>query len=106
MRDEKGDLVLNAKGDEQRETDANKIEQIKCDFEAKKIEYTEELRLHNDELRQFEDNEEKAHSRLVENYCSTLVKHRIEEKSDFETNVRNNPIATLDRIREHMCAPA
>ena len=62
MRNEDGDLVLDGDGKDQRETNANKIEQIKCHFEAKKIECTEELRLHNYKLRQFEDNKEKAHS--------------------------------------------
>ena len=82
------------------------MEQMKCNFEAKKIKCTEELRLHNDKLCQFEDNKEKAHSCLVENCCLTLMKNQIKEKSDSKTTVRNDPIVTLDCTRECMCAPA
>ena len=66
----------------------------------------EELRLCNDKLRQFEDDKEKAHSCLVDNCCSTLMKNRIKEKSDFETKVRNDPNVTLDCMRECMCVSA
>ena len=55
------ELVLDDNAEEQCETDDNKMEQTKYDFEAKNVEHTEELRLHNDELHQFEDDKEKAH---------------------------------------------
>ena len=79
---------------------------MKHDFKAKKIECTEELRLCNDKLRQFDDDKEKAHLCLVDNCCLTLMKNCIKEKLDFETKVRNDPIVTLDCMRECMCAPA
>ena len=63
-RNENGELILAADDEEQCETDNDKMEQMKC--EAKKIEHTEELRLHNDKPHQFEDDKEKAHSRSVE----------------------------------------
>ena len=34
------------------------------------------------------------------------MKHRIEEKSDFETKARNDPIETLNRIQDYMYVPA
>ena len=43
---------------------------------------------------------------MVENFCSTLMKHGIEEKLDFETKARNDPIETLNRIRDYMYVPA
>ena len=49
-QDDAGNPILNSDGDEQCETKDHKLEQIKCDFEAKKIECTEELRLHNNKL--------------------------------------------------------
>ena len=45
-----GELMLDNSGQEQCETEDHKLEQIKCDFEAKKIECTEELRSHNNKL--------------------------------------------------------
>ena len=56
------EAVRYTAGKEQCETDDVKLEQIKCDFKAKKSEGTEKLQLHNNVPRQFDDNEEKAHS--------------------------------------------
>ena len=81
MQNADGELMLTAAGQEQRETDDIKLEEIKCDFEAKKIECAKELRFCNEMSRQFEDNKEKAHSHSVDNFCSTLMKNGIKEKT-------------------------
>ena len=43
-QDDDGNLILNSDRGEQYETEAHKLEQIKCDFEAQKIECTKALR--------------------------------------------------------------
>ena len=48
----------------------------------------------------------KAYAPIVQNYCHKTIQNRIEERSDFDTKIRNDPIALLKTIREVMHVPA
>ena len=47
----------------------------------------------------------KAFALILNNYCSKVMKHRVEEKSDYETNVCDDPVELLKRIKEYMYIP-
>ena len=67
--------------------------------------FCEELRVHNDEKKQLDDNMQKAYALIIKNYCSHTMKTRVEDKHDFETNVRDKPIELLKRVKECMHIP-
>ena len=51
-------------------------------------------------------NLSKAYALIFQNYCHKTIQNRIEEKPDFDTKIRNNPIELLKTIREVMHVPA
>ena len=67
--------------------------------------FREKLRIYNEEKKQLEDNIEKAYALIFNSFCSKTMQNRIEEKSDFETAVRDNPIELLKRIKQSMYVP-
>ena len=81
--------------------DARKTEQEALDmaYKADLYEYAQRKRV-------FEANKPKTFSLIMTNYCSTGMKHKIEEESDYEESIRNDPFALLKRIKTLMHAPA
>ena len=64
-------------------------EKMKLDLEQQgyNIAYKEKLRLYNEGERQHEENMVKAFATIMNNYCSKVMKHRVEEKPDYESAV-------------------
>ena len=104
-RDDDEQLILDVNGNTMIEDDEVKKETIKYEYEVKKIEYSEDLHLYNYQIRLYEDNKTKAYAKLINNFCSKVMKNQIEEKPDFKTNVRDDPIEALNCIRDYMYVP-
>ena len=47
----------------------------------------------------------KAFATILNNYCSKVMKHRVEEKSNYKSTVRDNPVELLLRIKQYMYVP-
>ena len=69
------------------------------------LEYKEALRAYNMRKEIYEDNKSKAYAYIF-TYCNRTMQNRIKESPDFETNIRNDPIALLREIKEKMYDPA
>ena len=80
---------------------------MKLDLEQQgyNIAYKEKFRLYNEGEKQHEENMVKAFATIMNNYCSKVMKHRVEEKSDYESAVRDNPVELLIRIKQYMYVP-
>ena len=75
-------------------TDEKKHEQDGLD-----ILYQEELRMYLDRKKHLRDNELKAYSLIISNYCTTLMKTRIEEHPEYLTTILDNPVELLEKIK-------
>ena len=69
------------------------------------LEYTEDLRNYNARVYTYEENKHRAYA-LIFGYCNKTMQNRIEEISDFETRVRNDPLELLREIKMKMYDPA
>ena len=78
-------------------SDAAKL-RLGLEQEAYNIEFREELRIYNEGEKQFSENKVKAFALILNNYCSKVMKHRIEEKSDYESKVRDKPVELLKLV--------
>jgi len=78
----------------------NKVEQDGFD-----IDYKEERRTYNNKKDIFESNKIKAYALIFEN-CNKTMQSRIEECTDFETVIRDNPRVLLNEIKKKMYDPA
>jgi hypothetical protein len=69
------------------------------------IEYKEALRKYNLQCDVYKDNKIKAFA-LIFSFCNKIMQNRIEEISDYETRVRDNPFELLAEIKRKMYDPA
>ena len=69
------------------------------------IDYKEARRIYNNILDNYESNKIKAYALIFEN-CNKAMQTRIEECTDFETNIRDNPRVLLNEIKRKMYDPA
>ena len=91
-------------------TDVNsKTDVEKMNMEVKQqgydIEYTEELREYNERKKLYSSNMVKAYA-LIFSLCIKTMQSRIEEMSNFEKEIKNNPIKLLEAIKEKMHDPS
>ena len=72
--------------------DENKDESVKTHEQGGlDILYQEELRVHLDCKKYLSENEIKTYSPIISNYCTKLMRTRIEEHPDYDTKIINNP---------------
>ena len=81
------------------------IENLKIEQQGYDLDYKEKYRAYNTRKEQFEDNLIKAYA-LIFSYCNKVMQNRIEEMTDFDTQIRNDPIKLLEVIKEKMYDPA
>jgi hypothetical protein len=65
-----------------------------------KIQYASQYNKYEDRCHAFKNNKIKAY-RLLWERCTKGMKNKIEDRSDFETIIHNNPIELLKAIKEH-----
>ena len=83
----------------------NGRDDIKIEQDGYDLEYTENLPNYNTRLYTHKENKHKAYS-LIFGYCNKIMQNRIEEISDFETRVRNDPLVLLEEIKTKMYDPS
>jgi hypothetical protein len=69
------------------------------------IKYQEELRRHLDRKDALREGLNKAYALIFANYCTKTMQSRIEEHPDYESTLKNNPIAVLEAIKTLMHGP-
>ena len=69
------------------------------------MEYTEDLRNYNVRKYAYEENKHKAYA-LIFGYCNKIMQNRVEEASDFEIRIRNDPLELLREVKTKMYDPA
>ncbi len=42
---------------------------------------------------------------MIQDHCNTTMKTRLEQQEDYETDIKNDPIKTLERIKQLMHDP-
>ena len=72
------------------------VEQAGCD-----LLHTEEIREHNERKKSFANNMIKAHE-LTCSLCIKTMQSRIDEMSDFESEIKNKPIKLLEATKATM----
>ena len=60
------------------------------------LKFSEECREHKDRKNQYDDNKKRAFAWTHESLCSKAMKSRLEEMSDFDSEIRDNPFKLLD----------
>ena len=63
------------------------------------IEYDSELKHYLKRKYSYEENEAMAFALIVNDYCTTAMKNRIQEHPEYETKLLDDPIKLLDAIR-------
>ena len=69
------------------------------------IKYQEELRRHLDRKDALREGLNKAYALIFTNYCTKTMQSRIEEHPDYESTLKNDPIAVLEAIKTLMHDP-
>jgi len=68
------------------------------------IQYKQELDNHTERVNNYNTNKKKAF-KMIQDHCNTTMKTRLEQQEDYETKLKNDPIATLERIKQLMHDP-
>ena len=79
--------------------------QAKTEQDGFDIEYNADYIRHGKRETTLDNNFPKAYSLIFTNYCTRAMQTRIEEHPDFESSIRNNPIALLEAIKTLMHDP-
>ena len=79
--------------------------EIRMEQDSLNLEYTEELCNYNNPIKLYNENKQKACA-LIFSYCNKVMQSRIEESSNFETEIHNDPLKLLDVIKHKMYNPA
>ena len=76
---------------------------LACDvpLEESEIKCQEEFRKCADNKSHFEDNEQKAFDLTLNEHCTRMMKNRIEEHTNFESAIWNDPLESLKRIKKN-----
>ena len=85
--------------------DPIKMANLQIQQQGYDLDYREEYRIYNTRKEQYEDNLIKAYA-LIFSYCNKVMQNRIEEMSNFDSEIRNDPIKLLEVIKEKMYDPA
>ena len=80
---------------------AKKKMQADLDQEGFNIKYQEELHIYNEGEKQHKSNLLMAFASIMNGYCSTVMKHQVEETTDYENIVRDVPVELLKRIKQY-----
>ena len=70
------------------------------------LKFAEEHREHKDRKNQYDDNKKRAFAWMHETLCSKAMKSRLEEMSNFDSEIRDNPFKLLDATKDKMHDPA
>ena len=70
------------------------------------LKFTEECREYKDRKNQYDENKKKAFAWTHESLCNKAMKSRLEEMSNFDSEIRNDPFKLLDATKDKMCDPA
>ena len=73
------------------ETEEGKLE-CNVPLEESEIKCQEELRKCTDNKSHFEDNDRKSFYLTLNEHCTRMMKNRIEELTDFESAIQNDPL--------------
>ena len=55
--------------------------------------------------RRFKDNWQKAYATIWKDYCAKEIQYQIEQMSDFNTKVKNDPLELFSQIETLMHVP-
>ena len=69
------------------------------------MEWQVDYKVYKKEVRRFDDNWVKAYALVWETYCSKEVQIAIKEMADYDTHIKNDPLALLERVRTLMHTP-
>ena len=75
--------------------------EIKIDQEGHDMEYTIDLKEFKTRQNTYDENKFKAYTRIF-GYCNKIMQNRIEETTDFELNIRNDPFLLMETIKMKM----
>ena len=64
-----------------------------------------DYKVYKKEVRHFDDNWVKAYALVWETYFSKEVQIAIKEMVDYDTHIKNDPLALLERVRTLMRTP-
>ena len=73
--------------------------------EEKKMVFQDNMRVYNNKKKQYDDNKIKLYSIIFEKYCSKAMQNRIEERINFKSDIRDDPIKSLETIKQTMYVP-
>ena len=75
---------------------------MKVELEQAKVECAEDPKQCEEELCQSNDDKQRTFSSTLNNHCTRTMKNSIEELTDFESTVRDDPLESLRHIKK-MC---
>ena len=81
------------------------LENLRLRQQGNDLDYKENFRIYNTRKEVYDDNMIKAYA-FIFGYCNKVMQNRIEEMSNFETEIRNDPVKLLEVIKEKMYDPA
>ena len=81
------------------------IADARIEQEGNDMEYTIDLKEWKSRQNTYNENKFKAYT-LIYGYCNKTMQNRIEETTDFETIIRNDPFTILDTIKLKMYGQA
>ena len=70
------------------------------------LKFSEEHREHKDRKNQYDENKKKAFAWMHESLCDKAMKSRLEEMSNFDGDIRDDPCKLLDATKDKMHDPA
>ena len=82
-----------------------KPEEAAIEQDGFNIKYQIDLTRHGDRVDKLDQAIIKSYSLIMSDYCSKAIQSRIEEHPEFESKLKNNPIATLEVIKTLMHDP-
>ena len=81
--------------------DPEAIIEAKIEQDGNNMEYTIDLKEWKAQQNTYTENKFKSYT-LIFGYCNKTMQNRIEETTDFETTIRNDPFILLDTIKLKM----
>ena len=94
-------VIVKIKTEGGKTAEPEEISDMKIEQEGNDMEYTIDLKEWKARQNTYTENKFKSYT-LIFGYCNKTMQNRIEETTDFETIIRNDPFILLDTIKLKM----